>query len=891
MKVPISWLKDYVDITLPVEQLAERLTVAGLEVGHVTYVGVPQGAPPEGSNQPPSDHLVWDREKIVLAAIREVKPHPNADRLVLAMVDYGGDELEQCVTGAPNLYEYKGKGPLDPPLLAAFAHEGAEVFDGHATDNSRMILKERALRGVPNRSMVLSEKELGISDSHEGIMLLDRASYGQVAPGTPLQDVLGDAVLDIDILPNIARAYSIVGVAREIAALTGQPLRFPSMDVVAEGQNIDGKIAIDIREPELNPRFTVAMIRDIEIKPSPQWMQRRLQLAGMRPINNIVDATNYVMLDLGQPLHAFDYDTLVERAGGGMPTIITRLPEPGETLVTLDGEEHTLDDYNMLVADTAGALSIAGVMGGLESEINSPGDEPLDATGVQVAEEGAEESENLPHGKATARRPITQNVLLEAANWNFINIRRTMQSQKMSSEAGMRFSRGVHPAMAILGLKRCIELMRVTSGGVVAQGIVDEYPLVPDTIEIDLPVSEVDRQLGFHIPQHEIVRILRTLEFEVEERGDVLRVTAPDHRTDIGSGLTGRADLVEEIVRIYGYDRVPTTIIADALPAQRANTALVREEQVRDALAKAGFREIVTYRLTTPEREALLTPQGQPSAWPDAPYVTLANPISADKTVMRHTLLSGLMDVAAANARHTDRQRLFEVGRVYLPVEGEKLPDEPVHVGVLMLGPHDDPNWQHHGDRGVVDFFDLKGVIEALLGDLRVAGTIKYVPTEHSSFHPGRAAALTIDGKQVGVLGEVHPLVREAYGFGMDLERPILGAELDLMALVANVTTLRDIAPVPTQPAVYQDIALIVDEDLPAADVHAAILSAGGALLEAATLFDVYRGDPIPANKKSLAYALTYRAPDRTLTDKEVAAAHAKIVKAAEKRLGAQLRA
>ncbi|HML22917.1 MAG TPA: phenylalanine--tRNA ligase subunit beta [Aggregatilinea sp.] len=889
MKVPISWLKDYVDITLSVEELAERLTVAGLEVGHITYLGIPQGAPPEGSTQSPSDHLVWDREKIVLAAIHEVKPHPNADRLVLAMVDYGGDELEQCVTGAPNLYEYKGAGPLDPPLLTGFAREGAEVYDGHATDGSRMILKERALRGVPNRSMVLSEKELGISDSHEGIMLLDRASFGQYAPGTPLQDVLGDAILDIDILPNIARAYSIVGVAREVAALSGQTLRFPSMEVVMNGPSLDGKIAIDIHEPELNPRFTVGLIRDIEIKPAPEWMQRRLKLAGMRPINNIVDATNYVMLELGQPLHAFDYDTLIERANGEMPTIITRLPEPGETLVTLDGEKHDLDDYNMLVADTAGALSIAGVMGGLESEINSPNGTPIDATGVQVAQD--DEAESLPRGKASTTRPVTQNVLLEAANWNFINIRRTMQSQKMSSEAGMRFSRGVHPAMAILGLKRCLELMRITSGGIVAQGIVDEYPLVPETLVIDLPVSEVTRLLGFAIPEEEIVRILRTLEFEVEEQGEMLRVTVPDHRTDVGSGLTGRADLIEEIVRIYGYDRVPTTIIADALPAQRANLPLVREEQVRDALTKAGFREIVTYRLTTPEREALLTPQGQPSYWPDVPYVTLANPISSDKTVMRHTLLSGLMDVAAANARHTDRQRLFEVGRVYLPVEEQKLPDEPVHIGLLMLGPRDEPNWQHHGDRGVVDFFDLKGVVEALLDDMRVGGTVRYTPTEHSSFHPGRAAALDINGRYVGVLGEIHPLVREAYGFGMDLQRPILGAELDLMALVATVTTLRDIRPVPTQPAVYQDIALIVDEDLPAADVHAAILSTGGALLEAATLFDVYRGDPIPAGKKSLAFSLTYRAPDRTLTDKEVAAAHAKIVKAAEKRLGAQLRA
>jgi phenylalanyl-tRNA synthetase beta chain len=886
MKVPISWLKDYVDITLSIEALAERLTLAGLEVGAIEYIGIPQGEPPEGINLPPSDHLVWARDKIVLGAIREVKAHPNADRLVLAMVDYGGEALEQCVTGAPNLFPYKDQGPIDPPLLAPFAHEGAEVFDGHATDGSRMILKERALRGIPNRSMVCSEKELGLSDSHEGIMLLAWDDFGHLLPGTPFQDVLGDAVLDIDLLPNVARAYSIVGVAREVAALTGQTLHYPPFDVVAEGPSIQGQVSIDIREPELNPRFTLALIRDIELKPSPQWIQRRLQLAGMRPINNIVDATNYVMLELGQPLHAFDWDILVERAGGDPPVIITRLPNPGEHLTTLDGEDHALDEYNILVTDTAGSLSMGGVMGGLESEVQDPSIDVLDAMGIEVDDE-----QQQIVGKASARRPATQNVLLEAANWNFINIRRTMQSQKMSSEAGLRFSRGVHPAIAEPGLRRCIELMRQISGGVVAQDIIDEYPLPAPVIEVDLPVSEVDRLLGFHIPQAEIVDILRRLEFDVTEHGDVLHVTVPDHRLDIGTGTTGQADLVEEIARIYGYDRVPDTIIADAMPKQRANTSLDREEQLRDALAKAGLREIVTYRLTTPEREALLTPQGQPSDWPDAPYVTLANPIAADKVVMRHTLLASMLDIAAANARHTDRQLLFEIGHVYLPVDGDLLPDEPAHLGIILTGPREVPQWQGTPDAGVMDFFDLKGVIEAALRDLRIAGAISYAPVEHSSFHPGRTAELQIDGRVIGVLGEVHPLVRQAFGLGLDLDKPVLAAELDLDALLADVLTLREIAPVPTQPAVYQDIALIVDEATPAADVVAVITQAGGALLEAARLFDVYRGDPIPAGKKSLAYALTYRAPDRTLKDNEVAKVHAGIVRAAEKRLGAVLRA
>ncbi|MBN1562381.1 MAG: phenylalanine--tRNA ligase subunit beta, partial [Anaerolineae bacterium] len=659
MKVPISWLKDYVDITISIEELAERLTLAGLEVGSIDYIGIPQGEPPEGINLPPSDHLVWDRQKIVLGAITEVKAHPDADRLVIAVVDYGGDELEECVTGAPNLFDYKGQGVLDPPLLSPFAHEGAEVIDGHADDGSRMILKGRKLRGVYNKSMVCSEKELGISDSHEGIMLLDWDEFGHLPPGTPMQDVLGDAVFDIDMLPNIARCYNIVGVAREVAALTGQALRLPSFDVVAEGPPIDDTVVkIDIREPALNPRFTFALIRDVEMRDSPQWMQRRLKLCGMRPINNMVDCTNYVMLELGQPLHAFDYDVLLDRVDGATPTVITRLPDPGEHLLTLDGADHALDEWNILVADTEGSLSIGGVMGGLESEIWDPATmgEPLDATGVEMPDEGEQVV-----GKAAIQRPATSTVLLEAAAWNFINIRRTMQSQKMDSEAGMRFSRGVHPEMAPRGLLRCIELMRQTGGGVVSQGWIDEYPHPAPVVEVDLPVSEVDRLLGFEIPQDEIVAILRGLEFEVEENGDTLHVTVPDHRMDIGTGTTGQADLIEEIARIYGYDRIPITVIADMLPKQRSNTALDREEALRDALVRAGLREIVTYRFTTPEAESRLTPEGVASHLPDAPYVELANPIAADKTVLRHTMLGSILEIAVSNARHTDRQQLFEI--------------------------------------------------------------------------------------------------------------------------------------------------------------------------------------------------------------------------------------
>jgi phenylalanyl-tRNA synthetase beta chain len=440
MLIPISWLREFVEIDIPAELLAERLTLAGLEVGGIQYIGVPQGKV-EGVRQPPSDHLVWDREKILLGAIREVKPHPDADRLVLALVDYGAAEPEQCVTGAPNLFAYRGLGPLPSPLWTAIALEGAEVWDGHSDTPKRMILKGKPLRGIFNKSMVCSDKELGIADDHDGVILMhDDPGF---PPGTPLQDVLGDVLLNVELTPNLARCFSVLGVAREVAALLDKPLKQPSYDVVMTGPSIIGQASVELRDPALNPRFTLALLRDTEIRPSPEWMQRRLKLVGARPINNIVDVTNYITLEIGQPLHAFDYDKLAARVGGRPPKLITRLPEPGETLRTLDDVERTLQDINILVCDEAGALSLGGVIGGADTEIG----------------------------------PDTKNVLLEAASWNFINIRRTMQAQKVFTDAGVRFSRGVHPSQAVLGVRRGIELMRQLGGGQVADGIIDEYPL------------------------------------------------------------------------------------------------------------------------------------------------------------------------------------------------------------------------------------------------------------------------------------------------------------------------------------------------------------------------------------------------------------------------------
>ncbi|MBN1313487.1 MAG: phenylalanine--tRNA ligase subunit beta [Anaerolineae bacterium] len=905
MRVPISWLKDYVDITLSIEELAHRMTLAGLEIEGIEYIGIPAGDVKDAGQHlavPIStDHLVWDREKIVVGHILEVKAHPNADRLVLAMVDSGIGEVETVVTGAPNLYPYKDQGPIAPPLVVPYAREGAEVIDGHKDDGSRMILKARALRGIENKSMVCSEKELGISNEHEGIMVID----ADEPPGTPLQDVLGDAILDIAITPNMARCQSIIGVAREVAALTGQKVRYPSLDVVATGEPIEKQVSMDIREPDLNPRFTLALIKGIEIKPSPEWMQRRLKYAGMRPINNIVDVTNYVMLEFGEPLHAFDYDILAERSGGKAPTIITRLPEKGEKLTTLEGVERELDPFTILVCDTAGALSLGGIMGGLESEIYDASTYMLDAQGVELGEE-----EKAKRGKADARPQSSTNVLLEAANWNFINVRKTLQAQRergkeISSEAGARFSRGAHPEQAMVGLLRGIEMMRQVAGGEIAKGVVDAYPNPAPVVTVDLPVDEVERLLGVSLSAGQITEILTGLEFGVEDKGQgLLHVTVPNHRLDIGllpnsehqdiAELVARADLIEEIARIYGYDRAPETMITDVIPPQHANPSLSGEEKVRDLMVRAGLQDIVTYRLTTPEHEALLTPPGEGSDWPDMSYITLANPISVDRTVMRHTLTASVLDVVAANARWRARQALFEIGRVYLPVAGQKLPDEPTHLCIALTGERTLPAWQKGSDAAAqhkaseqMDYYDLKGVVESLIDGLHIEGA-HFEPAEHSSFYPGRAAHLVIGGTIAGTLGELHPLVRKAFELP---EQPVLIAELDLGVLIGVAGDRHVVEAISTYPAIYQDIAVVMNEDVPAADIEAAIREAGGWMLVTARLFDVYRGEQIGVGKKSLAYALTFQAPDRTLKDKDADKQRNKIVRTLEAKFGAKLRA
>jgi phenylalanyl-tRNA synthetase beta chain len=740
-----------------------------------------------------------------------------------------------------------------------------------------------------NRHMLCSEKELGLSDEHEGIIL---APDETAAPGTPLVDVWGDVVLDIELTPNLSRCASVIGVAREVAALTGQKVRYPDTSLPAptsSGPSNGDWLVLETTEPELNPRFVAILIEGIEIKPSPYWLQRRLRLAGMRPISNIVDVSNYVMLEVGQPNHAFDWDVLRRRAdeynsppssspvgetegGHGPVKIITRLAKPDETVLTLDGKTHQLPEFSILVTDPKSNLSIGGVMGGEESEVSDD----------------------------------SRNILLEAAAWNFINIRRTSQALNIYSEAGYRFSRGVHPAQALVGALRGAKLMVELAGGTIAEEVMDYYPNPPEVVTIDLPQSEVTRLLGIELELAEIKRILKALEFGVEEiqaDAPTLRVTVPDHRLEISAEpTTGCADLVEEIARIYGYDRIPVSEMADELPPQRNNPALDREERTRDLLVQAGLQEVITYRLTTPAAEARLLGQDYPIK---ASYVILANPTSPERVALRHSLLNGVMEIAAENSKHQDRVQLFEVGHIYLPPpspplsrggnqggggEGEEaiLPAEPRRLALAMTGPREEATWQA-ADTTPVDFFDLKGVIESLLAGLHIEN-ITVEAARHHAYHPGRVAKLNINGESVGLFGQLHPLLVEAYEMQVERDQPVLAADFDLDLLLAQTPEMHVVRSVPRFPPVQQDIAVIVDETVPAAQVEEFITQTGQPLLTKVRLFDVYRGDQIGPGQKSLAYSLTFQSEKSTLTDQVVARQQQNIVKRLEREFGARLR-
>jgi phenylalanyl-tRNA synthetase beta chain len=846
MLVPLSWLQDYVPLPPDPTHLVERLTLAGLEAAGVRVFGVPV---PAGLRVKPDDAgLVWDADKVVVGKVLKIEKHPDADKLKLVTLEYGAAGPKTVVTGAPNI------APGQSGMKVVLGLRGTRYFYTDKEGKKAVFtLEPKALRGIMNDAMCMSDFELGISEDHEGIIILDETDP---APGTPIQEVLGEVVVELDVLPNMARCLSMLGIAREVAALTGAPVTEPKLECPSVVSSHPEIVNVEIADPKLCGRYTATVIRNVTVGPAPRWMRTRLRYAGMRPINNVVDITNYVMLEHGQPLHAFDYDVLVKRAGGKPPTIIVRPAKAGEKLKTLDGQDRELSPENLVIADTAGPVALAGVMGGAETEVTE----------------------------------TTKTILLESASFDFVSVRRTARQFTLFSEASTRFSKGIHPEVVKPAAVRAAQLFHDHAGGEALAGIVDNYPAPVPPQVIDLPAVEVKRLLGFDIPAAEVGRVLTALQFKVEPKPGGWAVTTPRNRLDIQAGA---ADLVEELARVYGYDKLPETLLAQPLPEQRGNRPLELEEKVRDLLADQGLQECITYSLSSPWTEAKLDSmvfgpvgpqQPKDGASPDPyppdniqvvkrPFVTLLNPISPERSVMRTTLLPGLLEVAARNLLNADSVALFEVGPVYFPKP--TLPDEPRRLAVVLCGRRTPAAWDdpQGATPARFDFFDLKGVIDGLTADLHLPGVGVRGKRDVPWLHPGRSAELLVNGKGVGVFGELHPKVAANFDLA---DRAVQVAELDLEAVLAAVPDRFPYKPFPTVPPAKRDIAVIVPADTPAETVLAELRAAGGELLTAAELFDVYTGESVPAGTKSLAFALVYQA-DRTLTDKEIEKAHQKV--------------
>jgi len=862
MLVPISWLKEYVEVTLPTAELVQRLTLAGLEIATVHKIGD-----------------WWDPATLVVGQVRAVLPHPDADRLVLVDVDYGGEEPQRVVTGAPNLYAYREATSL-PVLKVAFAREGAFLMDAYSDQQPRpkKQLKASKIRGVRSAGMVCSERELGMSEEHEGIILL-----AEDAPvGTPLCDYLGDEVLEVELTPDMARCLSVIGIAREVAALTDAPLHLPTDEGQPTGSDeASDYVLVKIADSALCNRYTAMVIKDVQIGPSPRWLQERLTKAGMRPINNIVDITNYVMLEWGQPLHAFDYDILVQRAqrvGDATPTIIIQRAQAGEKFTTLDNVQRTLDNSMLMITDTAGSIALAGVMGGQENEVSES----------------------------------TRTVLLESATFEGINNRRTASHLRLPSEASYRFARGVPATLNPLAARHAAELMRRYAGGRIVPGIVDAYPVPQPTRTVYTTVSDMRRLLGMDVAQDTIVNALQRLDFTVNVTDEVastasteatfalhrlpaeplVEAVVPWHRLDV----VIPADLTEEVARIIGYEHVGTSLIDDVLPTQRRNEVFETEELVRNILMGIGLQENINHPLTMPENHTKLqAPHITPRTAAEQDnaaslYVTVVNPSMPERRVMRRSLLVSALENLGRNLRHTTRLATFEVGRVYLPESGNGvLPEEDRRISITLTGPRRIANF--HTDAGAneeMDFFDLKGVVELLLQRLGFGvNRTEYRARPATDIFGPRCAELLVDGQSVGLLGEIHPQVRAA--FELTATRVNM-AELRLQPLVKPHWALQLMQPISTYPPVVEDLAFEVAEEVTTQQIQQAIRQGGDERLVAVDLFDIYRGDPLPIGNKSMAYRLTYQSLQRGLNEKEVSNLRQRIIKTVEGATGAKLR-
>jgi phenylalanyl-tRNA synthetase beta chain len=820
MLVPLSWLKDYVDLPANPATLVERLTLAGLESPGVRVLGlpVPAGLAVKADDATP----VWKRDKVIVAQVSKIEKHPDADKLKLVTVDTGSGS-KTVVTGAPNI------APGQSGMKVILGLQGTKYYytdkDGKKTI---FTLEPKALRGIMNDAMCMSNFELGIAEDHDGIIILDDSDP---APGTAAADVLGDIIVELDVLPNMARCLGLLGIAREVAALTGKIVRTPAVAPITAR----GTCTIAIANTDLSKRYIGIELSGAAIGPAPRWMRSRLLAAGMRPISNIVDITNYVMLETSQPLHAFDLDVLRARAGGQAPIITVRPASPGESLTTLDGVVRSLSPENLVIADSVGPIALAGVMGGLETEVTA---------------------------KTTA-------ILLESAQFDFVSVRKTARQLNLFSEASTRFSRGLQAEGCLAAGLRAAHLIAEHAGAMIT-GIVDFFPAPNPPLTIELNRSEIERLVGTLLPDAEVERILLALDCTIAPTMWGWSVTPPANRTDIQCGA---ADLIEDLVRIIGYDRLPEWLLAQEMPAPVANPRLDFEEHLRDRLVEAGLHECITYSLTDPTLAA-------------ANRVMLKNPISPERSVLRTSLRPELCIVAQRNLESNADVAIFEIGPVFVPTGGT-LPDEPRRLAIVLAGKPAPATWSMTSAAVDYDFFDLKGIVEMLLAASHVSGARFNHAAGIDWLHPAQSASVAIGDAVLGHFGALHPRAAAAAGLA---GKTVFIAEFDVDAIQSVLPPRWAYRPFSTFPAAKRDVAVIVPMDLPAETVLAEIRMGGGDLLADVELFDVYVGETIPAGTKSLAVAISYQAADRTLGDKEIIKAHEKIENRLRHVLKAQIR-
>ncbi len=811
MLAPIKWLEEYTDINVGVQEFCDRLILSG-------------------SNLETVDYYNKDIENVVIGKVLSVEPHPNADKLTVCQIDVGKADPIQICTGAPNIL------PGMKDFFVPVAVDGAKVpgpLHGKPKQEGGEYIYAGELRGVASMGMMCNCSELGFPDKivpyrdKDGIWILD----GEYTPGEDILTALelNDPSIDFEITPNRPDCLSMIGMAREAAATFGTKLRYPDTECKkCSPEKSEDYISVEIRRPDLCKRFTCRVVKDIKVEQSPWWMQKYLMQAGMRPINNIVDITNFVMLEYGQPIHAYDIHTV---RGG---KIIVDAAKDGDKFVTLDGTERTLQEGMLTIRDCEGALGIAGVMGGLDSDI----------------------------------KPDTKTVLVESANFLGDSVRSTSKKLNLRTEASGRFEKGIDPNLAKDACDRVCYLIELLGAGTVLSTGVDVYPVPEKAKTMDVRVSRINKVLGIEIPGEQMVGYFKSLEMEAQLNGDIITVTPPTVRQD----LEIEEDYVEEVARMYGYDKLPTTL------PKSATESRITEKQALRNLAKAALRgmgisEFQTYSFVSPKAsDKVRIPEGSFRR----NFVRLINPLGEDTSVMRTMILPNLLDVLALNyARSNANVRGFELGNTFFNNgKGEGiLPEEKDALCLAMYA---------EGET----FFTLKGYVEELLASLGIHGAEYEAVSDDPTFHPGRCAKVSVCGKQVAVIGQVHPAVCENYGIGT----AVYAAEIDFDALYGLAKTEIKYVPLPKHPAMVRDFAMVVKEEVAAGELEKAIKANAGPLLESVKLFDVYRGAPVLPGFKSVAYSLTYRAADRTLKEAEVNEINQKVLIALKDAYNAVLR-